>query len=113
MDGFRSCQVDGDLLLRLTENELSDSIEMGCAITRKRWVQLCQLLVFCSMMKNELSDSIEMGCAITRERWVQLCQFVFCSMMKNELLDSIEMGNHTQTVGATVSAVCVLFHDGE
>ena len=73
MDGFRSCQVDGDLLLRLTENELSDSIEMGCAITR--------------------------------ERWVQLCQFVFCSMMKNELLDSIEMGNHTQTVGATVSAV--------
>lgn len=37
-DSFRSCQVDGDLLLRLTEEELMESIEMGCAITRKRWV---------------------------------------------------------------------------
>ena len=43
MEGFRSCQVDGDLLLRLTESELLDSIEMGCAITRKRWVQSCHI----------------------------------------------------------------------
>ena len=35
-DGFRACQVDGDLLLRLTEPELLESIEMVCAITRKR-----------------------------------------------------------------------------
>ncbi|KAK7471647.1 hypothetical protein BaRGS_00035694, partial [Batillaria attramentaria] len=38
-EGFRSCQVDGDLLLRLTEDELMDSIEMSCAITRKRFLR--------------------------------------------------------------------------
>ncbi|XP_025090144.1 sterile alpha and TIR motif-containing protein 1-like isoform X2 [Pomacea canaliculata] len=38
-DSFRSCQVDGDLLLRLTEEELMESIEMGCAITRKRFLR--------------------------------------------------------------------------
>ncbi|KAL8580973.1 hypothetical protein ACOMHN_017539 [Nucella lapillus] len=38
-EGFQACQVDGDLLLRLTETELVDSIDMGCAITRKRFLR--------------------------------------------------------------------------
>ncbi|XP_076434766.1 LOW QUALITY PROTEIN: NAD(+) hydrolase SARM1-like [Babylonia areolata] len=38
-EGFQACQVDGDLLLRLTEPELLDSIDMGCAITRKRFLR--------------------------------------------------------------------------
>lgn len=38
-EGFRSCHVDGDLLLRLTEDELIDSLEMSCAITRKRFLR--------------------------------------------------------------------------
>ena len=33
---FESCQVDGDLLLRLTDDELSDSLHVSCKITRKR-----------------------------------------------------------------------------
>ncbi|KAL8569857.1 hypothetical protein ACOMHN_038550 [Nucella lapillus] len=36
---FSSCRVDGDLLLRLTDAELRDSIAMHCAITRKRFMR--------------------------------------------------------------------------
>lgn len=36
---FQSCQVDGDLLLRLTEEELRDSLDMTCAISRKRFLR--------------------------------------------------------------------------
>ncbi|XP_055862098.1 uncharacterized protein LOC106066421 [Biomphalaria glabrata] len=38
-DKFQMCQVDGDLLLRLTEEELSESLEMTCPITRKRFLR--------------------------------------------------------------------------
>ncbi|XP_059144255.1 NAD(+) hydrolase SARM1-like isoform X3 [Physella acuta] len=38
-DSFQRCQVDGDLLLRLTEEELMESINMTCAITRKRFLR--------------------------------------------------------------------------
>ncbi|KAH9525801.1 hypothetical protein Btru_002393 [Bulinus truncatus] len=38
-DKFQSCQVDGDLLLRLTEEELIDSLGMNCPITRKRFLR--------------------------------------------------------------------------
>ncbi|XP_041349347.1 NAD(+) hydrolase SARM1-like [Gigantopelta aegis] len=36
---FETCQVDGDLLLRLTDDELSDSLHMACKITRKRFLR--------------------------------------------------------------------------
>ncbi|KAK0047671.1 sterile alpha and TIR motif-containing protein 1-like isoform X1 [Biomphalaria pfeifferi] len=38
-DKFQMCQVDGDLLLRLTEEELSESLDMTCPITRKRFLR--------------------------------------------------------------------------
>ncbi|GFO08649.1 sterile alpha and tir motif-containing protein 1 [Plakobranchus ocellatus] len=45
---FEACQVDGDLLLRLTETELRDSIEMTCPITRKRFLrELRDLKISC------------------------------------------------------------------
>ncbi|BFZ18626.1 hypothetical protein BsWGS_21665 [Bradybaena similaris] len=39
VDKFQSCHVDGDLLLRLTEEELRDSLGMSCSITRKRFLR--------------------------------------------------------------------------
>ncbi|XP_012940317.1 NAD(+) hydrolase sarm1 [Aplysia californica] len=38
-DNFLGSQVDGDLLLRITEEELRDSLNMICAITRKRFLR--------------------------------------------------------------------------
>ncbi|XP_076453132.1 NAD(+) hydrolase SARM1-like [Babylonia areolata] len=39
VEGFRTCQVDGDLLLRLTDTELMENVTMGCALTRKRFLR--------------------------------------------------------------------------
>jgi hypothetical protein len=36
VQNFKDCQVDGDLLLLLTEQELESSIKMDCKIARKR-----------------------------------------------------------------------------
>jgi hypothetical protein len=38
VDTFLGCLVDGDILLRLTEDELQNSIGMTCKIARKRFV---------------------------------------------------------------------------
>ncbi|GFR69173.1 sterile alpha and TIR motif-containing protein 1 [Elysia marginata] len=45
---FEACQVDGDLLLRLTDQELTDSIDMACSVTRKRFLrELRDLKISC------------------------------------------------------------------
>ena len=46
-DAFSRCNVDGDLLLRLTDSELNASIGIGCAVTRKRYPRLFVCLSVC------------------------------------------------------------------
>ena len=58
---FKECQVDGDLLLLLTEDHLRDDLGMTNGILRKRWEQsgvslsqLCMLYYMCVKGKGRM-----------------------------------------------------------